>query len=352
MKKRYIFVFVFMFFCVMIKNYSFADEILNIMEADMQVGDYVTYSAGTWTKEEINRLDEAGLFVDRNKIEKGKMAMFHFYGFNVGDSRDVNTNANGTFATGWRILTTSRGAIGIISTGCTELYGSPFGKNYSYITKYILSGEKDETDSTDITKDYNSRDWSMYEDLDYIIPGYTHVIMAGDIFEVTNSYDSTDNNLRNIGEKYITSTIHCNEDMGVVFEDGTIEREAGNVYGIRLEMYLKDTLKVKNIGKSSDGYNIWKLIKEDEVITEETKPSEDLTEVEDSIVNVVVDNNSISSNTIDNNILQNIYKEPTVIEQDDIVIKGISDIFIIVAIIVLIVFLFSIIIVAIKYIRK
>lgn len=308
MSKKYIFIFVFMFlYLLLINNYSFAEEILNIKEVNLQIGDYVTYSAGTWTEAEINKLKEEN-FINYD-VPEGTFGAFQFVGVYAGNSRDVNTNARGTFSTGWRILSTNQGEIKIISTGCVEGFGMPFGDDNAYAGKYVLSGEKDASDYTDATKNMKARDWSMYENLDYIVPGKTHVILAEEIYWLTNNFEATDNNLRNIGEMYITGTVHCPEDMLIVLEDGSVDRYGGKVYGIRLALSLKDTIKVKNIGKSSDGYNIWQLIQGEEVEERENIELEQPNEVLE-IKNKNNTNNSIKNDEKNENIFDYIlYKD-------------------------------------------
>lgn len=237
----------------------FAQEIYSINV--VQKGDYITYNAGVWKKEEIDRLVEQGIYY--YNVPSGMVATFSFSEFDVGTSKDIIINKED--GTGWRILSNENGVIKIISEGTTEKYYLPFGTNKAYIAKYELTGEKDENDNTNETEDVPVRDWGVYENPEYAVLGNAHLVTGQEIFDITGSQDATDNNLRNIGENYITSTAHCNEDMWTVEINGHMDRWGNRMLGIRPVIHLKNTLKVIKMGQSSDGYNIWKLLSEENI---------------------------------------------------------------------------------------
>lgn len=263
MKKNILLIIIncLIFICC-INNICFGEEVEELK--NVEIGDYVTYTAGKWTREEINELISQGLC--NYDIPEGAYRTFLFSGFNIGDSKDVNTNANGTYSTGWRILSKDDGIIKIISTGSTEQYYAPFGDNYAYAIAYELTGERDKNDNTDATENMPVRNWDMYENSEYAVLGFAHIPSVEEIYNITGSQEKTDDNLRNIGENYITSTVHCNQDMWTVEKNGYIDRWGDRVLGIRPVVYLKSTLKINKIGQSDDGYNIWKLINKDEPI--------------------------------------------------------------------------------------
>lgn len=219
----------------------------------VQQGDYIDYSAGTWTEEEINNLKQSNLYSE-DYNEK-----FKFNGFKVGTIKDVNAhNPNNPEA--WRILYNNDDTIRIVNAGITEGYSSPFYDNCAYYIYFIFTGKKHKEDNSDIVK-HNTipRDWSMYENLEYAVQGSAHLITLEEAYYITGDDYETSNDLRNIGIKYYTSKLHCDQDMWTVEESGKMDRWGGGNYGIRPVVTLKNNLLVEKKGEY-EGHTVWKLV--------------------------------------------------------------------------------------------
>ena len=151
------------------------------IEGKLHIGDFVNYSAGVWTTQEISAL---GLNVSSGT----PYSAFEFGGFTAGKSRDENAQSLNSYyfakdkstnqpISGWRVLDVENGAMTLISSGCTEEY---YVANYFYhpdqnthvdaINEYILTGVINPNVSSLQESDLNSytvRDWSMYVNPQY-----------------------------------------------------------------------------------------------------------------------------------------------------------------------------------------
>ena len=247
---RIIIILIISIFIFTLKNH--VNAVQNI--SAVQQGDYINYSAGTWTQEEINKLKQSNLYSEDYQEE------FKFNGFKVGTSRDTNAH-NPNDPAAWRILYNTGDNITIINAGATEAFCSPFYDNCAYLIYYIFTGKKHEEDNSDIVKSNTiPRDWSMYENLEYAVQGSARLITLKEAYCITEDDNETSNDLRTIGLQYYTSRLHCDQDMWTVEESGKLDRWGGGNYAIRPVVALKNNLLVEKTGEY-EGHTVWKLVK-------------------------------------------------------------------------------------------
>lgn len=148
------------------------------IEEKLHIGDFINYTAGTWTKEEIEA-------IGANNSTSLPQNAYQFGGFVEGSSRDSNATAyratdfnynkdaiTGEEIAGWRLFDVmDDGTVILISAGCPEDYYQPEGKaEYGYITQFILTNTINSyADASDIGlgTTYKARDWSMYVNSKY-----------------------------------------------------------------------------------------------------------------------------------------------------------------------------------------
>ncbi len=120
-------------------------------ETEMHIGDYVDYTAGTWSE---------------TKAAPTSENPFEFGGYTAGQSRDTSATGGKTGSgygySGWRIwdISEDKQTMTLISAGCPEIYYHPYGTNYAYNTEKILIGET--TGTVDESKPNTPRIWSNY----------------------------------------------------------------------------------------------------------------------------------------------------------------------------------------------
>lgn len=120
-------------------------------ETGMHIGDYVDYTAGTWSE---------------TKAEPTSSEPFTFGGYTAGQSRDTSASGgsmgSGYGYSGWRIwdISEDKQTMTLISAGCPELYYHPYGTNYAYNTEKILTGET--TGTIDESQPNTPRIWTNY----------------------------------------------------------------------------------------------------------------------------------------------------------------------------------------------
>lgn len=204
----------------------------------VKVGDFVNYSAGNWTQEDINMLN--GLYEG-----VGQPAVHgNFGGFAIGQSKDSTANLSSpsetnVFNSGWRVnYINEDGSVQIIHAGTPFLF--LFGRGSNLINGYI-----------NILKD--NQYWKMFEDsttnaidTNYAIEGSARSVVLGDI-----SWIGVNSNLRSIGIRYyyhyaITSNYVAAYLSGITStgeEEGAI---AWGGCGLRPSVALKSTVKVKS----------------------------------------------------------------------------------------------------------
>ena len=151
-----------------------------LKEGKLHIGDFVNYTAGTWTQEDFNKIEESGAKI--SAASDYPQSNFQFGGFTLNSSKDNSSTieddsgnrgnyeiaSDGTERelTGWRVFDVNGDMVTLISAGCPENYYHPGSlASDAYISEYILTGNKNtEATSLDLglgTK-YLKRDWSMY----------------------------------------------------------------------------------------------------------------------------------------------------------------------------------------------
>lgn len=144
-------------------------------EGKLHIGDFINYSAGTWTSTDMTTIANTGVTPNNSTDIPSKG--YQFGGFAVGESRDgnatpCNTSYNyvkdkdGNAITGWRLFDVSDdGVMTLISAGCPEDYFQPNAYGSSYISEYILTGNvKGSVDASSLGlgSKYKARSWDMY----------------------------------------------------------------------------------------------------------------------------------------------------------------------------------------------
>ena len=149
----------------------------------VKVGDFVNYSAGNWTAEDMAKIQNSGAKIAANNSSSLPNKAFQFGGFTEGSSKDGNATpydssyayvtdkATESAVTGWRVFDVDGDSVTLISAGCPEDYYHPYRTktNYGYISEYILSGNTNSSAPSDLElgSKYTARDWSMYVNASY-----------------------------------------------------------------------------------------------------------------------------------------------------------------------------------------
>ena len=147
----------------------------------VKVGDFVNYSAGKWTAEDMTKIQNSGAKIAANKSSSLPNKAFQFGGFTEGSSKDGNATpynssyayvtdkSTGSAVTGWRVFDIDGDNVTLISAGCPEDYYHSYSTNYGYISEYILSGNTNSSAPSDLElgSKYTARDWSMYVNASY-----------------------------------------------------------------------------------------------------------------------------------------------------------------------------------------
>lgn len=249
----------------MIEKKIYIDKIP--MALQVKVGDFIDYDAGTWSKEEIDILTNQNLYAGSNLPTNSDE--FKFGGFSEGDNKNASKKLeeNQNLVTGWRVLKINKDAtIELIHAGITEAYYHPYGVSNGHKSEYILSNG---TKSIDYNT-YNPRDWSMYEDRNtnnFAIQGSSHCLTYQEGFEITNSKETTSNDLRNIGIPYwFTDCFDYNAwdyfgGLYSVDKQGKILGNSSACFGIRPVITLKSKLTItEGNGTENQPYKLEKFL--------------------------------------------------------------------------------------------
>ncbi len=154
------------------------------IEGKLHIGDFINYTAGNWTKEDMDKIKNTGAKKEANNSTSLPTNGYEFGGFTEGSSRDGNatpysssynyaqvTRSDDTKQeiTGWRLFDVAEnGAMTLISAGCPEdYYHCSYGMKAGYISEYILTGNvndkaKGEEETLKLGTNYTPRDWNMY----------------------------------------------------------------------------------------------------------------------------------------------------------------------------------------------
>lgn len=267
----------------------------------LHIGDFVDYTAGKWTQEEIEKIDANG---QRQKPSNG----YQFGGYAVGMSRDGNAvpcnedysyikekvnNSNERSVTGWRIFDITDDEIILISAGCPEDYYHPEGTRSAYISEYILNGEVNSNINADwlgLGTKYKNRTWEEYvnsqffatrasvltkEKLDEWYSKYITKEKDADVWKnpiLQKVYNTTYENIIDNYSYYWLATSYNDSNIFGFFPEvkaiGNSTNKYGNVFGIRVLIHLPIGIKFKekSIGTkiitsrdNSYNYNIWEI---------------------------------------------------------------------------------------------
>lgn len=205
------------------------EPLISIM---VSVGDFVNYSAGNWTQEDIAKL--GNLYTGTSEpIEHCK-----FGGVGVGRSKDASMNykkETNLYSSGWRVLkVNTNGTIVIVHAGTTELFR--------------VENTSSKPNAGTILK--SSRDWSMYEDCstdavstNYAIAGTARIFGVNDVKTL-----SQENNLRRINHSYwLDVNNYGGPGLGQVLSTGKDGSTAYAAKGIRPIVTLKAEIKATAI---------------------------------------------------------------------------------------------------------
>lgn len=168
-------------------------KIETLLSDVVAIGDFVNYSVGNWTEEDINKVGNyySGSLLPTTSEKFG--------GFKIGQSKDntikptTDYRESNKYSSGWRVLNkNSDGTINIIHAGTSEAYNVPRSVHND-------SGLKG---SINILGSY--RNWTMYEDCstdavntNYAVQGSAHCVTKNEILNIDPK-----STLRAIGVQY------------------------------------------------------------------------------------------------------------------------------------------------------
>ena len=251
----------------------------NYNEDAMHIGDYVNYTAGSWTE---------------TKYYPG--TPYTFGGYTSGQSRDTNvigitesgSNVNiESGYEGWRIwdISEDKQTITLISAGCPEAYRHPNitdGTKHAYISEYILTGNINTTaESLDLGlgSTYIAKDWSIYKNTNLYATN-ARAMQKSDLdtwygkyidSNITDSWNidrfplNTDNKLISTienGFSYWLSS--ARNDNGLYYVNSYyryVDSHNGNTYGVRVLVTLTSDVKFnetpEKVEQDGFSYNKW-----------------------------------------------------------------------------------------------
>lgn len=194
----------------------------------VQVGDFVNYSVGNWTAEDIQKL---GSNYNGKTIPT---VAFKFGGYEAGNSKDDGVHWSGTiYCTGWRVLSKNEdGTINLIHSGTPEILMTPFTENRSEVESGI--------------EGLGTRNVSMYEDsstnsvsTNFAVPNSAHWLTTAEF----NSMDST-LQLDNISTYYHYEIYNRVTWYSVMCGSATgTSGGGGNTVGLRPVVTIKNNIK-------------------------------------------------------------------------------------------------------------
>ena len=273
------------------------DETGNV-DGKLHVGDFVNYTAGTWTEADMNKIAESGAKIAANNSTTNKPTKpYEFGGFEQGTSKDGNATSfntdyayvkdeTGKAVTGWRVFDIEEdGTVTLITAGCPEDYYHPSG-NYAYQSEYILTGNK--SDSSIDYSAYTPRDWTIYQNSTYratnakaltkerLDSWYTKYVTAGTTADTyTNAtfqkiYGTKYESLIDNYSYYWLSSSSANFGSSAVCRVYTSGRFVGpsgsNAFGVRVLVSLPSDIKWTQNGTKTVNsrnvnynYNVWNI---------------------------------------------------------------------------------------------
>lgn len=225
----------------------------------LKAGDFVNYTAGDWTEEEITAL--GSLYAGEDLPTSSTPNQFG--GFKVGDSKDASITPYSTYAntySGWRVLSNTDGVIKIVHAGTPEgyyhPYGTPYGTNTGYKSEYILNSSTKNSNITEAIKAEVSktRDWSMYENTNLAESGTAHCLTYSEIIGF-----STSDTVRKTGSYYWLANAYESDHLrGISYDgDGSLYDLYDFCFGVRPVVSLKSNIQITGgSGTSADPYTI------------------------------------------------------------------------------------------------
>ncbi len=213
----------------------------------VKVGDFVNYTAGIWTQEEIDNLEN--LYTGKSLPKSAG----EFGGFQVGDSKDETIDIQqyeGTkknkYQFGWRVLSvdSESNIVELIHSGTPEAYYQGYNGSAGYQSYYILTGKNSNGQS------YSGkyRNWKEYENLDFAIENSARLCTSSEMDEVDAPY------LTFPGEGYWVPevkgmgwSLECFIKLGTNYLIGNV------CLGIRPVVTLRQDVKIEKPTSSNDG---------------------------------------------------------------------------------------------------
>lgn len=199
-------------------------EVILPIANTVEVGDYINYSVGNWTEQDIEKLGE--LYSGASTPNK-----VGFGGFSTQTSKDGNViTYNGLIAkySGWRVLSkNAEGSINIIHAGAPEA-SYPTASAASYL------------------ETWRTRDCSMYEDsstnsvnTSFAMPGSAHILTYG---EYQNNLSNT--SIWTIGCFYwLVGTRQTITNTWAIKPNGGLGYDSNQYpFGIRIVLTIKPTV--------------------------------------------------------------------------------------------------------------
>lgn len=268
----------------------------------LHIGDFVDYTAGEWTEEEIEEVNANG------KVNH-PTEHYQFGGYTEGYSKDRSVvplqkdysyvketdseSGEKKSVRGWRIFDITDKEIVLISAGCPEDYYHPDVRRSAYISEYILTGQVNSNINAEwleLGTKYKNRTWKEYVNKDYYAKSANvldkekledwykkYIDENADIWVDTSFkkiYDTQYENLIDNYAYYWLPNSYSENNLYGFFPSakavGNTTNTYGNVFGIRVLVSLPGDIKFKEepIGTktvtSRDKdyeYNIWQISK-------------------------------------------------------------------------------------------
>ena len=278
---------------------------------NLHIGDFINYTAGNWTQEEIGAIKigekNSPVTATGDKNNSPNQA-YQFGGFAAGDSRDGNAkpyidsyngikDLEGNAITGWRLFDVDEeeNEITLISAGCPEDFYVPNNStdsgNGGYISEYILSGNVNSSATgLSLTDSYTKRNWDVYKTGK--VTGANAIIKADldnwykKYMEVDNSFNLNNNvsgfqkvyktRYENLIDNYSYYWLASAFDSYSVYSIGPYGRDVGSNYifagGVRvlitlpsnIQLSKSKTVTVNKLAADDDHggpytYNVWDI---------------------------------------------------------------------------------------------
>lgn len=224
-----------------------------LLSAKAQVGDFVSYDAGTWA----------------TSVSKPTAGVFEFGGYDAGTSKNSSvtcTNKTDNRYDGWRIISIEGDEVSLIHAGVAFCYNLAINNSaidkFSYYasTYYFFTGDSNKfTDTSIITS--TPYDWNTFVNSDYA--------QSARMSTKLDLHLSS----QNIADDYVLANL-CNDDnclqgyaissLGdVAISSGSqkLINLVGGTFGVRPVVVLKKGIKTSGSVTNTYGYNEWILVK-------------------------------------------------------------------------------------------